>query len=651
MGANSGREKALQERIEITTTRGYAKRYAMRFRLFLAVFWLLAGFFPVPAASFGGTATPDPQVMDQENGLRREAEGKIQNEILNRILGEGRATVLVNVEVSLESQRKESASSEGKVEDNKGLGDQDYILPWVPAPKTVNKANEVPKDAKMESASGETASASVRQIVSRFDVTVIHDDSVGKDQLKLVEEAIRSAYDRFERVLRIILKPTKFAKFEMKEKIKEGFWDFLKPQYLLPGLVSLLLFLFLFGFVVPFLKALLKAMGNRKASDVFSDTKMSMQGENKNEDEDDKEKTEEELAQEELEMMRKQEEEKFVPFAFIDEKNVERLTCLIHREAPETIAIILSYLKPEFVRQVLMALGPALQAKVAMQMAAVKQTTEAEIRALDADVKKKIDFLVGGLPSLLKVLDDVGHTARENILEYLKNERPNLYEKVRRQILLFDDIVKFPDDALEVVVRELRSENLARALQGASPELRDKIFKNMSKGAAALLKEEMEFGRALTDEQVQEERQKILATIKTLEAAGRIKFRDKPTDDFLDTEDLDLMGGGLSRLMEKSSPAAAPAADPVQAREYAAAGSQMYTEGRYPEALSYLQYAAQLDGNSWEIQQLLGNAFYAVSQFPEALAAFERAVALNPQDAALREWVDQFRAQVSAPAR
>jgi len=627
---------------------------------FFTFFLVLHQVFGVSAEALAATsAAPDPLIIDQENMIRKEAEDKIQRDILDKILGAGRATVMVNVEMALETEKKESALQEGKVEDKKGLGDQDYILPWVPAPKTVNKSNEVPKDARIESAGGEKAEAAVRQVVKRFDVTVLHDQDVDPGEIATVEETIKSAYVRFENILRVLFKPTRYSKDKdnKKAEIKDGLWDFLKPQNFIPALFSILLFFFLFFFLAPFLRDLLKAMGNRKAADMMNETLMKMQGENKNEDEQEMSEEEklaaEEAALAEEEAMKK--EQKFVPFAYIDDKNLDRLVVLLHRESPDMTAIILSYLAPELVKKFLSAMSPAQQAKVALHMVAVKQTTEAEIRALDGEVKAKIDFLVGGLPSLLKVLEDLDYTTRDNILEYLKNDRPNLYEKVRKRILVFEDVVNFPDDAMQLVVRELRAEDLARALQEASPGIREKFFKNMSKGAADLLKEEMEFGKTLTAEQIQEERQKILAVVKNLETQGRIKFRDGKGDEFLDWEDLDLMtGSGLSKLMDGSGkPAAAPAAppaDPAKAREYFDAGAALYNEQRYGEALPYFQYAAQLDGASVEIQQYLGNTLYAQGQLNEALAAFERAAALNPADESLKQWVEQFRASIATPA-
>jgi flagellar motor switch protein FliG len=604
-----------------------------------------------PAAALSGASDiPDAQIIDQENLLRREAEQKIQKEILDRILGEGRATVLVNVEIGLETEKKDSATSEGQVEDKKKFGDQDFILPWVPAPKTVNKQNEVPKDAKMESASGQIASAEVRQTVRRFDVTVIHDDSVGAGQLTLVEEAVKSAYSRFERVLKVLFKPTKFARFEMSEKIKEGFWDFLKPQYLLPGTIALLLLLFLFGPLLTFLRALLKAMTARR--EMSTETQMKTEAKNKDElDEQSKLESEENSLAEEAKREAEEEKmKKFVPFSYIDETNLQRLIYLISREPPEIIAIIASYLKPEFVKQMLAPLLPELQAKVAMHMAAVTQTSEAEVRALDKDVRDKIDYVVGGMQSLVKVLNDVDFKIRDNILEYLKNERPRLYEKVRRHILMFSDIPSFPDAALQVVVRELRAESLAHALRDVSPQIAERFFSCMSKGAVALLKEEMEYSRPLSPDQAEEERQKILGIVKKLETEGRIKIREKPSEDFLDLDDIHFISGFQRGAAPGAAVPAAADADPAKAREYLAAGAQLTAEGKYAEALPYLEYAVQLGPSLAEAQQYLGNVYYSLGRVAEALAAFERAAALNPQDQELRRWVDQFRASVAATA-
>src|SRR5258705_4375604 len=109
--------------------------------------------------------------------------------------------------------------------------------------------------------------------------------------------------------MKIVNEPTKFAKFEVGAKIKQGFWDFFKPLYIIILLIILITMFFLFGILAPFLQQLLKALVARK--DSSSETKMSMQGENKNDSENETEGEnaagEGELTAEEVEAMKKAE--------------------------------------------------------------------------------------------------------------------------------------------------------------------------------------------------------------------------------------------------------------------------------------------------------------------------------------------------------
>ena len=179
-----------------------------------------------------------------------------------------------------------------------------------------------------------------------------------------------------------------------------------------------------------------------------------------------------------------------------------------------------------------------LQAKVALETAMYRQTSLEQVQAIDEDIKQKIDFVVGGLDKLVVILESSDRFARDNILEYLKNEKPAIYERVRENILLFEDLVNFPKTAMQILVRELKTEQLARSLRNTSPELQQKFFENMSQGAVTLLKEEMEYGRPVTDEQVEEERRKIVDFVKQLEKDGKISFRQKGKTATLDSVDM-----------------------------------------------------------------------------------------------------------------
>src|SRR5471032_1475539 len=152
--------------------------------------------------------------------------------------------------------------------------------------------------------------------------------------------------------------------------------------------------------------------------------------------------------------------------------------------------------------------------------------------AIDADIKESVDFVVGGMERLTTLLDEADTLTRANILQYLKNEKPEVYQRVRKFILTFEDVVTFPERDMQTIVRELKTEAMAKALQGAAPDIVNKFLSNMSTGAASLLKESIEYAQGLTPAQVEEERSKIMDVIKVLEKEGKINVRQSRGDAF-----------------------------------------------------------------------------------------------------------------------
>jgi tetratricopeptide (TPR) repeat protein len=234
--------------------------------------------------------------------------------------------------------------------------------------------------------------------------------------------------------------------------------------------------------------------------------------------------------------------------------------------------------------------------------------------------------------------------SRDNILEYLKNEKPAVYDRVRERILLFEDIVNFPKLAMQILVRELKTEQLGRALRNISPELQQKFFENMSQGAATLLKEEMEFGRPVTDDQIEEERKKILDLIKTMEVDGKIAFRQKKRNSG-NSLDLSADSNNLNGALPKNG----QPADAAGAAEAYTAAMAAQEQGNAEEALRQFELSVMLNEYDPTSQNALANAYYTAGRYQEALASFDAALKLEPNPD-LQTWVDQLRASVSAAA-
>jgi flagellar motor switch protein FliG len=124
--------------------------------------------------------------------------------------------------------------------------------------------------------------------------------------------------------------------------------------------------------------------------------------------------------------------------------------------------------------------------------------------------------------SVAEILNVIDRATERSLMENLAQEDPELVEEIRRLMFVFEDIAKFSDRDIQTVLKNVESSQWAMALKGVSDDLRDKILKNMSKRAAALLQEEMGYLGAVRQSGVEEIQQQIVDVIRRLEDAGEI---------------------------------------------------------------------------------------------------------------------------------
>lgn len=644
--------------------------------------WLILG--QARPAAFAQTGTSSLSAMEEENRIKRESEEKIQKSILDPILGQGKAVVFVEVEMELKATRQESnRSGMGLAERYKEKLGQDrtagaqttFLLPGVPKPRTISqgddKSPERPETVRAQQSQQvkgvvEEQLATIREF-KRLLATVIHDESVLQTDIskKLVRDRIVDAMGQYKLTPeQVVFRPTAFN--PIQKAVPNWREDIQRPEVYLPllfaGLLSLLL-LWLFFPLTRFFKQYVAALREKPGAEVNIENKEE-EGDGGGKGDDGKSMLEEkgeldinfqnkppEVPEEEDAM------KKFEPFTYINETNLKRLVYmfLLRKEEPWVVAVVCSYLRPDYAKQVITALPIELQAKVAIEALTVRQVTRAQVMAIDEDVKENVDFVVGGMERLLTMLDEADTATRNNILNYLKNDKPMLYERVRKFVLTFEDVANFPDREMQALVRELKPEDMARALQNAPPEVVNKFFSNMSTGAASVLKEAMEYTKALTQAQIDEDRAKIMDLVKVLEKKGQITVREKPQEG-MDLEGLaEEMSAQQSRAKrfeaaygKEAAPAAAPAPAQAQgAQAYFATAVSYHDAGQLEESLPYFEYALTQDPNLWQAHQYMGGALYQLGRVPEALAHFEKLLAINP-DPQLKTWVEGLKAQVGA---
>jgi flagellar motor switch protein FliG len=120
---------------------------------------------------------------------------------------------------------------------------------------------------------------------------------------------------------------------------------------------------------------------------------------------------------------------------------------------------------------------------------------------------------------ILKVID---RSTERSLLDNLSREDPDLVEEIRRLMFVFEDISKLGNREIQTLLKNVESPQWAMALKGASAELKDKILGNMSKRAADLLREEMEYLGPVRLSAVEQTQQQIVDVVRRLEDAGEI---------------------------------------------------------------------------------------------------------------------------------
>jgi flagellar motor switch protein FliG len=217
------------------------------------------------------------------------------------------------------------------------------------------------------------------------------------------------------------------------------------------------------------------------------------------------------------------------PFDFIRRTDPSHLLNFIQGEHPQTIALILSYLEPNKAALILGGLNHQIQADVARRIATMDRTSPDVLREVERVLERKLSTLAsedytsaGGIDAIVEVLNQVDRGTEKIIIEALEEEDPELAEEIKKRMFIFEDIVLLDDRSIQKVLREVDNQDLGKALKGVDAEVQEKIYRNMSKRAASLLREDMDFMGPIRLRDVEEAQQKIVNIIRKLEEAGDI---------------------------------------------------------------------------------------------------------------------------------
>ena len=231
-----------------------------------------------------------------------------------------------------------------------------------------------------------------------------------------------------------------------------------------------------------------------------------------------------------VEIFNKKQMENYKPFDFIRRCDPAQLLGVLMRELPQTVAVVLSNLEADKAALLLQNFPSEIQSDIARRISTINRVETETIIEIEEVLKEKLlvmsnkEAMVssGGVDAMVEILNLVDSATEKQIIEKMEDEDPELAEEILKRMFVFDDIVMLDDRAIQRIMREVDSQELAKALKGTDGEVQNRIFKNMSKRAASMLKEDMEYIGPVRLSDVENAQLKIISIIRHLEETGEI---------------------------------------------------------------------------------------------------------------------------------
>jgi flagellar motor switch protein FliG len=202
---------------------------------------------------------------------------------------------------------------------------------------------------------------------------------------------------------------------------------------------------------------------------------------------------------------------------------------LIKNEHPQIIATILVHLEHDHASEILNHFTERLRNDVVLriatlegiQPAALRELNEAMMRILSGSSSLKRTAM-GGVRTVSEILNFIGTANETSVIDAIREYDPDLAQKILDEMFVFENLLDIDDRSIQMIMREVQSDSLVLALKGASPDLREKIFKNMSQRAAEMLREDLESKGPVRLSEVEAEQKEILKIVRRLADEGQI---------------------------------------------------------------------------------------------------------------------------------
>ncbi len=216
-------------------------------------------------------------------------------------------------------------------------------------------------------------------------------------------------------------------------------------------------------------------------------------------------------------------------FDFMRKADAKNMLAIVQNEHPQTIALILSYVRADQASMVLSELPKEKRVDVVERIAKMDSASPEVIKALEATLEKKFSTIVttdmaevGGINYIADVLNHVDRSTEKFIFDELTVRDPDLVNDIRQKMFVFEDILTLDESSIQRFIRDVDSKDLAVAIKGSSPDVTAILYANMPQRMQESIQADIEYLHNVRLRDVEEAQQRIVAIIRRLEEEGEL---------------------------------------------------------------------------------------------------------------------------------
>jgi len=211
-----------------------------------------------------------------------------------------------------------------------------------------------------------------------------------------------------------------------------------------------------------------------------------------------------------------------------------RLECVVRLEHPQIIAIVLSYLESDQAAEVVGLLPENTHSDILLRVANLDRVNPQALEELDRVMGRQLagggggkSSHLGGVKVAAGILNNVDTSLEESIISQIKGVDPELGSELEDMMFVFADLIELDDRSIQAILREISTETLVLALKASDDEMREKIFRNMSKRAAELLRDDLGAMGPIKLSDAEAAQKEVLGVARRLSDEGKISLGGK----------------------------------------------------------------------------------------------------------------------------